>query len=215
MMSLTRKGLVGILAAGVAMFGAVAGAVQVQPDGGAVKPKAKVGEKAPEFKLVDIEGKEHKLSEYTAQGKIVVLEWFNADCPYVKKHHVDNKTMANAYNELKDQNVVWLAINTGADGKQGAGLDRNKKAKRDYKIEYPILLDQTGDVGRSYVAKTTPHMYVISETGVLLYAGAIDNDPSPRKVGEIIYPVQAIKQHKAGETITDPETEAYGCSVKY
>lgn len=213
MRNLTRRNIFGVLAAGLAVLGLSISTIAGPEDD---KVVAKVGEKAPEFVLKDLDGKEHKLSDYTKEGKIVVLEWFNADCPYVKKHHVANHTMAEHSKALKEEHgVVWLAINTGAAGKQGAGLERNKRAKADYKIEYPILLDPTGDVGRLYRAKTTPHMYVIGREGVLIYAGAIDNNDSPSRVGDVIYPVQAIKQHLAGETVTDPETTAYGCNVKY
>jgi peroxiredoxin len=172
-----------------------------------------IGQKAPAFELKDTEGKTVKLSDFA--GKVVVLEWFNPECPYVVKHHGDNKTMANTYAKYKDKGVVWLAINSGAPGKQGAGLEINAQHKKDWKIEYPILLDESGKVGKAYGSKNTPTMFIIDATGNLAYMGAIDNDNSAKKLGSINYVDQALGQILAKETVSSPVTKAYGCSVKY
>jgi peroxiredoxin len=97
--------------------------------------------KAPDFELIDTQGKTHKLSTYLSEGKTVVLEWFNPDCPFVRKHHEKTRSMADTQALAAKEGVVWLAINSGAPGKQGNGLERNKKAIEDYKIGYPVLLD--------------------------------------------------------------------------
>jgi peroxiredoxin len=175
--------------------------------------KAKIGEAAPKFTLTTTEGKEVKLEDF--KGKIVVLEWFNPECPYVKKHHEANKTMVETANKYKEKNVVWLAINSGAPGKQGHGKDFNEQARKDWKLPYPVALDESGDVGRAYGAKTTPHMFVINKDGVLVYAGAIDNDNDPKTLGDTNYVANAIEATIKGETIKDSETKPYGCGVKY
>jgi peroxiredoxin len=170
---------------------------------------------APDFTLKDTEGKSHTLSEYTKAGKVVVLEWFNPDCPFVKKHHVNNKSMSATYQAAAKQGVVWLAINSGSPGKQGAGLERNVKAKTEYAISYPVLLDEAGTVGRAYGAKTTPHMFVIAKDGSVAYAGAIDNDPAAGKLGDLNYVTAALDAISAGKPVENPRTKSYGCSVKY
>jgi DsbC/DsbD-like thiol-disulfide interchange protein/peroxiredoxin len=176
---------------------------------------AEIGRPAPDFTLKDTDGREHRLSEYTKAGKIVVLEWFNPDCPFSRKHHVQFSTMTDLASDLKKKNVVWLAVNSGATGKQGAGLDRNKKAKTEYGMDYPILMDDAGTVGRLYGAKTTPHMFVIAPDGKLIYKGAIDNDPSPRAMGSTVYVRTAVEEFAAGKAVDPSETASYGCSVKY
>lgn len=184
-----------------------------QPEAGS----AKVGQMAPDFALVDIEGNRHQLSQYIEDGKIVVLEWFNPECPYVVKHYERFTTMADTYNTLTTEhdNVVWLAINSAREGHATGTVDFNAKWHEKWELNYPVLLDPTGIVGRAYDAKTTPHMYVIAADGTLIYAGAIDNNPSPRVAGDVNYVLQAVRQHAAGETITDAETRPYGCTVKY
>ena len=114
--------------------------------------------------------------------------------------------------------MVWLAINSGAPGKQGHGGDANRTGKAAFKLDHPILLDEQGNVGRAYGAKHTPHMYVIDPKGVLVYAGAIDNTGGgePEKDDKVVNYVQvALDEVAAGKPVSTPETEAYGCSVKY
>ena len=174
-----------------------------------------IGKPAPDFTLTDTNGKEHTLSDYTGDGKVVVLEWFNPDCPFVKKHHQKNKTMSETRSAFAEKEVVWLAINSGAPGKQGHGLEHNVKAMETYGIEYPLLLDEDGKVGRAYHAKTTPHMYVISPEGNLLYQGAIDDNASAGKLGETNYVESCLSAVFAGEEVEVAQSKPYGCSVKY
>jgi peroxiredoxin len=182
----------------------------------APEPEAEVGEKAPDFTVADTDGKEHKLSEYTEQDKIVVLEWFNPGCPYVVRHYNDDfNTTNNLEKEYKDDNVVWLRVNSGAPGKQGAGLEHNRKIKQQWNIAGPILLDESGKAGRLYGATNTPQMAVIDADGVLRYWGALDDDPWGRKDDRVNYVEKALDAVIAGETVDTARTKAYGCSVKY
>ena len=176
--------------------------------------KAKVGEPAPTFSLPGLDGKLVDLKSY--QGKTVVLEWFNPDCPFVKYAYGDGplKTMAK---EQVAKGVVWLSINSGAQGKQGHGLERNKKAKEEYQMASTILLDEEGVVGKAYGARTTPHMYIVDKAGVLVYAGALDNAPvGEPKEGALVKHLEiALGDLAAGKPVAVAETTPYGCSVKY
>jgi len=110
--------------------------------------------------------------------------------------------------------VVWVAINSGAPGLQGAGLERNLKAIEEYGIEYPLLLDEEGTAGRAYAAKTTPHMYIIDGEGVLRYAGAID-DSNGRGEATRNHVKAALDELLADKPVSVTESKPYGCSVKY
>lgn len=178
---------------------------------------AKLGAPAPDFELTGLDGKTHKLSDH--KGKIVVLEWFNPECPFVKNSHTKGSLIETAKNHTA-KGVVWLAINSGAEGKQGHGKETNEAGVKSFKLEHPVLLDESGKVGRMYGAKRTPHMYVIDKDGKLVYRGAIDNSPdgegeSPTG-GKLINHVDAaIEDLTAGREVKVKETEAYGCGVKY
>lgn len=174
---------------------------------------AKIGEQAPDFALKDTDGKEHKLSDY--KGKIVVLEWFNPGCPFIKLHHEKQSTFADLYKDYHGKDVVILAINsTNADH---ADYGKDAQAKKDWKIEYPILSDANGKVGHAYGAKTTPHVFVIDKDGKLAYSGAIDNDARMQKQGDdkVNYVRNALDELLAGKAVSKAETRPYGCSVKY
>lgn len=170
---------------------------------------------ATDFTLRDLDGKEHRLGSYLDQGKTVVLEWFNPDCPFVKKHHQTFSTMRDLEKSYRGRNVVWLAVNSGGPGLQGHGLERNRTARKEYTIGYPVLLDESGEVGRTYGAKTTPHMYVIAPDRKILYQGAIDSEKNPAKLGEVNYVRSALDAALAGKAVTPAQTAPYGCSVKY
>ncbi|MFH1679622.1 MAG: redoxin family protein [Candidatus Eisenbacteria bacterium] len=176
-------------------------------------PRIAVGEKVPDFTLKDTDGVEHRFADYVGK-KMIVLEWFNPECPFIKKHHQANKTMNGLYAELKDD-VFFFAVNSSAPGMQGHGLEKNRRAKEEFELPYPILIDESGDVGRLYMAKTTPHVFVICTDGLLVYRGALDDAPSPTELGEINYVRVAIEQCLGKRTISVRETKPYGCSVKY
>jgi peroxiredoxin len=183
----------------------------------AATDRAEVGKPAPDFALKDLEGKEVRLSSF--KGKTVVIEWFNPGCPFVKAAHTKGSLKDAAKRNTKN-GVVWLAINSGAPGKQGAGADANRDAAKSFGMEHPILLDEAGTVGKTYGATNTPHMMVIDDKGTLVYRGAIDNSPDGEGEsapgGKLVSSVDsALADLGAGKPITTAETKAYGCGVKY
>jgi peroxiredoxin len=185
---------------------------------------AELGKPAPAVTLTDVDGKAHDLA--ALKGKTVVLEWFNPECPFVRAAHGEGMLKDQA-KRVQSEDVVWLSINSGAPGKQGHGVERNREAKKQLAMENPILLDESGAVGNSYGAQKTPHMFVIDPAGNLVYRGGIDNAPmnvvdearplpAGSKPGERInYVDAALQDLEAGKPVRLADTPAYGCSVKY
>jgi peroxiredoxin len=178
---------------------------------------ADIGKPAPDFDLTDLDGKHVKLSDY--KGKIVVLEWFNPGCPFVKAAHTKG-SLRDTAKRATAEGVVWLAINSGGPGKQGNGVDANREGAKTFGLTHPILLDESGKVGAAYGATNTPNMFVIDTNGVLAYAGAIDNSPdgegdSPTGGKLVNYVDQALVELAAKKPVSTPRTQPYGCSVKY
>lgn len=182
-----------------------------------VKAEADVGKMAPNFTATDIHGEEFNLADQ--KGKIVVLEWTNHLCPFVKKHYsTDN--MQTTQKTATDNGVVWVSIVSSAEGKQGYTTAEEAMA-----IEKEVgahnttrILDPSGEIGRLYGAKTTPHMFVIGADGKIEYAGAIDNKPSPDPKaveGAENLVLKALNEIAAGQVVTVSKTAPYGCSVKY
>jgi peroxiredoxin len=178
---------------------------------------AEVGKPAPDFTLADLDGKSVHLADF--RGKVVVLEWFNPGCPFVNNAHT--KGSLKGFGDAKaKEGVVWLAVNSGAPGKQGHGVQANTEGKQKFGLTHPILLDESGQVGRAYGAERTPHLFVIDDKGTLVYKGAIDNSPdgegeSPTDGKLVNYVEKALGDLKAGRPVETPATKAYGCSVKY
>ncbi len=175
-----------------------------------------VGQAAPAFKVTDSNGKSRSLSEF--KGKTVVLEWTNAECPFVKKHYAGN--MQALQKSAAKDGVVWLTVNSGAPGKQGqvdgAGANAIVKAKGAAPAAY--LLDTSGTVGRAYAAKTTPHMYIVDPAGKLVYQGGIDDKPTADVAdikGAKNYVTAALADMKAKRAVAVSSSKPYGCSVKY
>ena len=175
--------------------------------------KAKISEKAPNFTLKDTKEQERSLSDF--KGKIVILEWTNPECPYVRKHYGPTKSMEKTSRKVKeiDNTVVWLAIDS-TYGTTGKKLDFWIEQ---HDIKYPILLDSDGTVGHLYDARRTPHMFVIDKKGVLRYHGAIDDNPLLTKPEEETtnYVVNAVRQIVKGDVVSPDYVKPYGCTVKY
>ncbi len=206
-----RSNMLPIVALGVAALGLAADAVG--QDGRDTKENvAKIGEKVPNFTLADSAGQERSLASY--EGKTVILEWINPECPYVIKCYRSG-AMAGAYKNVKalDPTAVWLAINSTSTTKPQA----NQFWIEQHKIEYPILMDLGGTVGRLYDARRTPHMFLIDKKGVLRYHGAIDDNQFGNKAADEVtnFVVSAVRQLVAEETVTPDYVKPYGCSVKY
>ena len=135
--------------------------------------------KAPGVQLEDVNGKNHKLSDY--KGKWIVLEWTNFACPFVKKqYHPSHKKMQTLQATYTKKGVVWLSICSSGKGKQGYmdGATGRRALKESGAAPTALLLDADGVVGRRYGAKTTPDIRVISPTGEIVYRGAIDDKRS-------------------------------------
>ncbi len=166
------------------------------------------GQEAPDFALPDAKGTTHTLSQY--KGKIVVLEWTNPTCPFVKRHYVAG-TMKKLANQYADQGVVWLAI----DSSHFVTPEDTQKWISSQELKYPVLLDPSGKVGQAYGAKTTPHMYIVDKDGKIAYVGAIDDDPRGEKQNPKNYVAETLAKLVKGEKPEVSETQPYGCSVKY
>lgn len=176
-----------------------------------------VGEMAPDFTAVDTNGVEHNLSDF--KGKNVVLEWSNHECPFVVKHY-EPGNMQKVQKMATDNGAVWITIVSSAEGKQGAvdAAEANKIMEEVGANSTARILDPSGEIGKLYGAKTTPHMFVIDKEGKIAYMGAIDSDSSFKQSsidGATNYVTAALESLKAGEAVEVTSTKPYGCSVKY
>ena len=184
---------------------------------GPAAAEPKTGAPAPDFTGVDSNGNAVKLSEF--KGQKVILEWTNHQCPYVQKHY-ETANMQTLQKDMADQGVVWLTVISSAPGKQGhlSGKEANTLTADRGAAPAAVVLDEDGSIGRLYGARTTPHMYVVDEAGMLAYMGAIDDNSSSRhstvKTAHN-YVTAAVADLNAGKPVAKASSRPYGCSVKY
>ena len=176
-----------------------------------------IGKAAPDFTAVDSTGQTHKLSDY--RGKRVILEWTNHGCPFVAKHYRSGN-MQQTQKAATGDGVVWLSVISSAPGREGhvSGAEADKLTSDRDASPTAVLLDPSGEVGRLYRARVTPHMFIINENGQLAYKGAIDSIPSGDAddiASATNYVGQALGQLQAGKPVDPSITRPYGCSVKY
>jgi DsbC/DsbD-like thiol-disulfide interchange protein len=164
---------------------------------------------APDFTLSDQEGNEVTLSDL--RGKTVVLEWFNPDCPFTKRHHGTRTTMKDLYEKYRDEGVVWLAVNST----HYMTAEKSREWHEKWEMAFPVLVDRDGEVGKQYDAKTTPHMIVLNEAGEIVYNGAIDDDARGREEDPTNYVDVVLADLTEGRPVGQADTRPYGCSVKY
>ncbi len=184
---------------------------------GMAAAEPQIGQPAPDFTSTDSKGSSVSLSQY--RGKTVVLEWTNADCPYTRKHYTSGN-MQGVQALAQKNGVVWLTVISSAPGKQGYVNGPAADALTSSRAAVPtaVLLDPSGTVGRSYGAKTTPHMFVIDKHGTLQYMGGIDSiataevEDIPKAEPYLKEAMLAVVQ---GAPVIHPVTKPYGCSVKY
>src|SRR5216110_1853891 len=182
----------------------------------ALEPPA-VGSAAPGFSLPDAKGQAHSLSQY--KGKYVVLEWFNPECPFVKKHY-GGGNMQKLQDEFTGKGVVWLTVDSNAPGTEGnITADQAKKIMDSWKTKQTaLLLDPESKVAKLYGAKNTPNMVIINPEGKIVYEGAIDSKATPNPAdipSSTNYVKEALEESLAGKPVSNANTKPYGCSVKY
>jgi peroxiredoxin len=175
------------------------------------------GQAAPDFTLSDIQGKKRSLSDY--KGKYVVLEWFNSECPFVQKHY-ESGNMQSLQKRYADKGVVWLTVNsTSPDSSNYRDPKRSQEIVKEWKINSTaLMLDPDGTVGKTYGARTTPHMWVIDPHGKVIYAGGIDDRATFRTAdvqGAKNFVATALDESMAGKPVGTAAAAPYGCSVKY
>lgn len=178
---------------------------------------AEIGEKAPAFTAMNVKGEKVSLADY--KDKVVVLEWLNFECPFVKKHY-SSKNMQKLQADYTSQDVVWITVNSSAEGKQGflEGSKLGEKTDAEGSKASQVILDTDGTIGKDYGAKVTPHMMIIAKDGTLAYSGAIDSKPSTDVAdidGADKLFANALDAVIGDQKVANAKNEPYGCGIKY
>jgi alkyl hydroperoxide reductase subunit AhpC len=176
-----------------------------------------VGQRAPDFTATNLKGESVSLGDF--KDKVVVLEWVNFDCPFVKKHYASGN-LPQLQETYTGKDVVWLTINSSAEGKQGHAepAKQAERASAEGNKATHFIADTDGKVGKAYDAKVTPHLFIINKEGVLVYNGAIDSKATTDQADVATaekYFVNALDATLDGKTVENAKNQPYGCGVKY
>lgn len=194
-------------------LGAVIGAMICSATAWAAEP----GDAAPAFTVKNVKGEEVTLAKQ--KGKVVVLEWVNYECPFVKKHY-GSGNLPKLQEKYTGKDVVWITVASGAEGEQGylPAKELAARSEKEGNKASQIVLDTDGAVGKAYGAKTTPQLVVIDKEGKVTYNGAIDSKATT-EAADIAsadsYISAALDSVLAGKTVDKAKTQPYGCGVKY
>lgn len=176
-----------------------------------------LGQTAPDFSAKNTKGETVSSADF--KGKVVVLEWTNPECPFVKKHY-QSGNLPKLQETYTAKGVVWLTVSSAAEGKQGY-LEPAKLAERATKEGNKathILVDGDGKVGKAFGAKVTPHMFIIGKDGKIAYDGAIDSKATPKTedigTADKLF-ANALDAVLAGKEVSNAKNQPYGCGVKY
>ena len=165
----------------------------------------KVGSEVAPFTLQDAEGQEHDLSKDLGE-KIIVLEFWNMNCP-VSRGYIER--MKALHEKYKEEDVVFYAI----DSILGNEVEDIKKFAGEHEISYPILKDSDQKIVNQFNAQVTPEIFVIGKDKKVVYHGAVDNSQDESKL-ENRYLADALNALLRNESVKVSETKAFGCGIK-
>jgi peroxiredoxin len=174
----------------------------------------KVGDKASDFKLKNVDGKMVSLKDYPqAKGFVVVFTCNH--CPYAKAYQdriiaIDKKYKAKGY--------PVIAINSNdPELSPEDSYDEMVVRAKEKAYTFPYLFDETQDVYRTYGAQKTPHTYLLQKEGnnlIVRYIGAIDDNYQDETKITQSYLSGALDAVLAGRTPEPSTTKAIGCGIK-
>lgn len=169
------------------------------------------GDKATDFKLKSVDGKNYSMSDYKdAKGFIVVFTCNT--CPFAVKYEDRVNALAKKY---KPKGYILLAINSNDPEVQPD--DTYAKMQTKAKAEgfvFPYLVDEGQKIYPQYGATKTPHVFLLDKNQVVKYIGAIDDNADDASAVKEKYLENAIASLESGKDPSPAVTKAIGCSIK-
>jgi len=158
-----------------------------------------------DFTLPAVDGPEQSLSDFTDHKAIVVM-FIATQCPISNAY---NERMVELYNDYEEKDVAFIGINSN---KQEDVAEIKKHAEK-HGFQFPVLKDKNNVIADRFGATRTPEVYVLDKEFNVLYHGRIDNSRQESKVKSKDLRA-ALDEVLAGEPVSNPETKAFGCTIK-
>ena len=160
------------------------------------------GQPAPDFTLTDLDGVRHSLKDY--RGRAVILNFWSAECPHARRCDLE----VVSYLETWGGKVALVCIASNAN----EPLEMLSQVAAERRL--PVVLhDPDQEVADLYGAVTTPHVFVIDQSGILRYQGAFDDVTFRKRTPTQHYLRQAVDAVLSGGRPNPGEIPAYGCVI--
>jgi peroxiredoxin len=174
----------------------------------------KPGTKAPDFNLKNVTGEKVSFTTFQ-QAKGYILVFTCNTCPVAKAYEQRIVELNDKYASL---GYPVIAINTNdPDVSAGDSFEAMIERSKEKKYKFPYLFDDGQEITTAYGARHTPTIFLVKHSNdgnVIIYTGAIDNDPDQDKSDKVNYVDQAISAVQEGKEPAITSTKAIGCSVK-
>ncbi len=173
--------------------------------------KLKTGDKAPEFELLGIDDKKHRLSDYKNYQGVLIIFMCN-HCPYVK-------AKSDAFNELYEKfgdKIAIIGINSNdSTNYPEDSFENMKKTVQEKGFKFDYLVDDTQEVAKKYGAMCTPDPFLFDKDLKLVFHGRIDNAMKPDDVATEKTMINNMEKLLAGQKIEKDFDPSIGCSIKW
>lgn len=174
----------------------------------------KIGDKAADFSLENIDGKMVSLADFKSAKGFIVIFTCNT-CPYAQLYQDRIEALNKKY---ASQGYPVIAIQPNdTDLKPGDNLQAMKQVSEVKGFTFPYLLDKDQSVYPKYGATKTPHVFILEKTNqgnIVRYIGAIDDNYQSADLVKTKYVENAVDELLSGKSVRETETKAIGCSIK-
>jgi peroxiredoxin len=170
----------------------------------------RTGQKSPHFRLKGIDNKMHSLDDFNSKSLLVVF--ICNHCPYVIARIGD---IINLQSTFKPSELQVIGVNSNDPDYEGEGFENMVRFARQYKINFPYLIDDSQDVARAYGAVCTPDPFLLDFEHKLVFHGRINDALEPGMTPNISIMESNVRKVLQGEKIEKDFDPSIGCSIKW
>lgn len=172
--------------------------------------KLKTGQIAPDFNLIGIDGKLYSLNDFNSKTLLIIFMCNH--CPFVKARIKDIIDLQSHF--TKDELRI-VGINSNDPNYEEEGFENMKKFSREYKVNFPYLIDESQETAKTYGAVCTPDPYLFDEEKRLVFHGKINDANSPDSKPTLDIMKENIQKVLRDEKIVKDFDPSIGCSIKW
>lgn len=175
-------------------------------------PGLKVGDKAADFKLKNVDGKDYALTDLKkAKGYVVIFTCNH--CPYAIAYEERIIALHKKYEAL---GYPVVAINPNDKKVQPAdSYEKMQERAKEKQYGFLYLYDETQEIAKAFGATRTPHVYILDKDLTVKYIGAIDDNSESAEAVQSKFVENAIDALREGKEVPVAETKAIGCTIKW